>query len=137
MTASVQYLRDRDRRSDDIHTSALVFIARHQAEHLAPDRRLLVDRTVAHLQQAFDVSIDTAELTTAQALAEFESRGRREYVDLGATTSFAIFVRDPDSGRTRVFTVAQLMRLVRTPELAAMPLPSARTASAAGILPAQ
>jgi hypothetical protein len=49
------------------------------------------------------------------------------------TTSHAVFIRDPRNGRMRVFTVAELMELVKTPSLASVPVPSARDMLANGV----
>ena len=109
---------------NDLYPLAMTFIAQHQAQHLEHDRRLLVERCVAYLIDTAGVSASTAEDATLQAVGEIESRCRREYIDLARTTSFAVFVHDPVSGRKRVFTVADLMNLVRTPALASQPVPS-------------
>lgn len=108
----------------DLYPLAMTFIAQHQAQHLEHDRRLLVQRCVAYLVDAADVSVSTAKDAALQAVGEIESRCRREYIDLTRTTAFAVFVHDPVSGRKRVFTVADLMALVRTPALASQPVPS-------------
>lgn len=108
----------------DLYLLAMTFIPQHQAQHLEHDRRLLIERCVAHLIDAAGVSASTAEDATLQAIGEIESRCRREYIDLTRTTAFAVFVHDPVSGRKRVFTVADLMGLVRTLALASQPVPS-------------
>jgi len=111
----------------DLYPLAMTFIAQHQAQHLEHDRRLLVQRCVSYLIDAAGVSGSTAEDAALQAIGEIESRCRREYIDLTRTTAFAVFVHDPISGRKRVFTIADLMALVRTPAMASQPVPSART----------
>ncbi len=105
---------------------ALAFLIKHQAEHLSRDRRFLVKRCIEHLIDIAQVSACTAEDIALQAIGELESCGRREYIDLVRTTSYAVFVYDPLTGRKRVFTVADLMKLVRTPALASQPVPSSR-----------
>jgi hypothetical protein len=110
----------------DLYPLAMTFIAQHQAQHLEHDRRLLVERCVTYLINSAGVSASTAEDAALQAIGEIESRCRREYVDLTRTTAFAVFVHDPVSGRKRVFTIADLMALVRTPALASQPVPSTR-----------
>lgn len=123
------------KRNDDLHAMAMTFLMRHEAEHLDRDRHLLVARCVQHLVESACVSADTAEDVALQAIGEIESRHRREYVDLARTTSFAVFVHDPVSGRKRVFTVADLMALVRTPALASLPVPSTREMLSRGLPP--
>jgi hypothetical protein len=119
----------------DLHTIAMTFLKRHEAEHLERDRHLLIERCVSHLTDVAGVSSDTAEDVVLQTVGEIESRHRREYVDLARTTAFAVFVHDPVSGRKRVFTVADLMALVRTPALASQPVPSTRELFSQGIAP--
>lgn len=117
----------------DLHLLAITFLKQHQGEHLTPDRRLLVERCVTHLIHTVAVSTATAEDVTLQALSELDSRHRREFVDLARTTAFAVFVQDPLTGRKRVFTLADLMKLVRTPALTSQPVPSARSCLANGV----
>lgn len=115
---------------DLAHLRALRFIKQNEGQHLSSDRALLIDRAIHHIMLDTDCSTATAERAVVRALAEHESKGQRAYIDVYETTSFAVFVNDPLTNCTRVFTVADLMRLVRTPELAAMPTPSKRAACA-------
>lgn len=108
----------------NLHTIALTFLEQHHAEHLSHDRHRLIERCITHLMEVQDLSASTAEDIALQAIGERESRDRREYIDLDRTTSYAVFLYDPLIGRKRVFTVADLMRLVRTPALASQPVPS-------------
>jgi hypothetical protein len=109
-----------------MHYVALGFLAQHQGEHLAHDRPLLVERCVGYLMENHMLSSREAEIVALQALGEFDSRGCRAYVDMSLTTSHSVFVRDPANGRMRVFTVAELIDLVKTPALASLPVPSTR-----------
>jgi hypothetical protein len=117
----------------NLHYAALAFIAKHQGEHLSPDRRLLIDRCVAHLVQTEWLSSREAEIVTLQAFGELESRNCRAYVDMSLTTSHAVFIRDPRTARMRVFTVAELIELVKTPALSSLPVPSTRDMLANGL----
>ncbi|MFP6558129.1 hypothetical protein WJ542_07345 [Paraburkholderia sp. B3] len=117
----------------ELYPLAMTFIAQHQAQHLEHDRHLLVERCIAHLIDAAGVSASTAEDAALQAVGEIESGCRREYIDLARATAYAVFVHDPVNGRKRVFTVADLMGLVRTPALASQPVPSTRTLSHHGM----
>ncbi len=110
----------------DLHTIALTFLERHHAEHLSHDRRHLIERCITHLMEVQELSASTAEDIALQAIGERESRDRREYIDLDRTTSYVVFLRDPLTGRKRVFTAADLMMLVCTPALASQPVPSSR-----------
>lgn len=113
---------------DIAHLRALRFIKQNEGQHLSRDRALLIDRAIHHVMLDTDCSTMTAERVVVRALAEHESRDQRAYIDVDETTAHAVFVKDPLTKCTRVFTVADLMRLVRTPELAAMPTPSKRAA---------
>ncbi|MET3234360.1 UNVERIFIED_ORG: hypothetical protein ABIC54_006581 [Burkholderia sp. 1263] len=116
-----------------LHYTALAFLAKHHAEHLDPDRALLIDRCVAHLMNVSDVSKREAEVAALQAYGEHESRRCKAYVDMSLTTSHTIFVRDPRTARLRVFTVAELIDLVKTPALSSVPVPSTRDMLANGV----
>lgn len=115
---------------DLVQMRALRFIRQHDGQHLSADRAHLIQRTMDHIMSEMDCSSATAERAVVRALSEHESRHQRAYIDVDDTTAFAVFVRDPLTKCTRVFTVTDLMRLVRTPELAAMPTPSKRAACA-------
>ncbi len=115
---------------DIVQMRALRFIKQNEGQHLSSDRALFIDRAIHHVMLDTDCSQSSAERVVVRALAEHESRGQRAYIDVDETTSFAVFVKDPLTKCTRVFTVADLMRLVRTPELTAMPTPSKRAACA-------
>ncbi|SEK14249.1 hypothetical protein [Paraburkholderia diazotrophica] len=116
-----------------LHYVALAFLAAHEGEHLDRDRALLIDRCVAHLIDTALVSKREAEVATLQAYGERESRRCKAYVDVSLTTSHTIFIRDPRNGMLRVFTVAELIDLVKTPALASVPVPSTRAMLANGL----
>jgi len=118
----------------EMHYSALSFLAEHQGEYLHHDERgLLIDRCIQHLIDTADVSRSTSEVITLQAYGELSHKACRAYVDLSLTTSYAVFVRDPESGSLRVFTVSELLALCRTPALSSLPVPSAKDLLANGI----
>jgi hypothetical protein len=116
-----------------LHYVALSYLAEHQGEHLEHDRALLIDRCVAHLIETHFVSKREAEIAALQAFGEHESRRCKAYVDVSLTTSHTVFIRDPRNGRMRVFTVAELMDLVKTPALSSVPVPSTREMLANGL----
>jgi len=122
------------KNNSELHYVALAFLAEHQGEHLSHDERtLLVERCIDNLMEVGAVSKQTAEIIALQAYGERDSRRCRAYVDLNLSTSFTIFVRDPSNSRTRVFTVAELIALCRTPALSSLPVPSAKDLLANGI----
>lgn len=96
-----------------LHEAALAYLFAHQGEHLHADRPQLVARCTEHLHQQHDVSVDRANVVTLQALGEVESRGNAAHVDISASTSFAVFVRDPESKRNYAFTAADLLAIAR------------------------
>jgi hypothetical protein len=116
-----------------LHYVALSYLAQHQGEHLERDRMLLIDRCMDHLIETHFVSKREAEIAALQAFGEHESRKCKAYVDVSLTTSHTVFIRDPGNGRLRVFTVAELMELVKTPALSSAPVPSARDMLANGL----
>lgn len=96
-----------------LHEAALSFLLIHQAEHLHPDRPQLLARCANHLQQQHACSETRAMVATVQAMGEVESRGNAAHIDISASTSFAVFLRDPVSGHRYAFTAADLLRLGR------------------------
>ncbi len=115
------------------HYQALAFLVKHQAEHLEHDRPMLIDRCVSYLIDTETLSSREAEIVTLQAYGELESRRCAAYVDMSLTTSHAIFIRDPRTARMRVFAVAELLDLVKTPALSSLPVPSTRDMLANGV----
>ncbi|HDR9024796.1 TPA: hypothetical protein QDB09_005403 [Burkholderia vietnamiensis] len=113
-----------------LHYVALSFLAEHQGEHLDHDRPLLIDRCVAHLIDTQLVSKREAEVAALQAYGERASRQCKAYVDVSLTTSHTIFIRDPLNGMLRVFTVAELFDLAKTPALEVAPTSNKRATRA-------
>lgn len=127
---SVQTLYD---MQEHLQNKASGFIRAHADEHL--DRQQLIARTMAYLQQGSAASDATLERATVRALTEYESRNQSCYIDVDETTAHQVAVRDPGTGAVRIFTVGDLMRLVKTPSgLAALPTPSKRAACAGSYL---
>jgi len=102
---SPEYLRD----------LALCFIRQHQRDSRTQTHlhNQLLDRCAAHVQAVGEVSRPSAELISAQALGEYECRRQRAYVDIDASTSHTVFLRDPASGRTMTFSAAGLLRIAQ------------------------
>lgn len=97
---------------DALFEQAIAFLQQHQAQHLAGQRHLLVQRCVAHLRQRHDISRRTAEDVALRAYGEVSSRGVHEYVDLDRTTAHMVTLRDPRTGLMRMLTVADLLQLI-------------------------
>jgi hypothetical protein len=96
-----------------LHQAAVDFLLAHQAEHLSPDRRLLIERCIAHIHTDHGATRTVAEVTTLQALGDIASRSTGVTVDLDHTTSYAVFVTDPTTGKRVCFTAQDLLRLSR------------------------
>ncbi len=108
----------------DLFGLAMAFLTQHQAEHLEGDRRFLIQRCVAHLMDTEEISEGTAEDVTLQAFCEMESRHHREFINLARTTSFGVFICDPVTGHKHVFSLDELMMLIRAHVLESLPVPS-------------
>lgn len=98
---------------DTLHQAAVTFLMAHQAEHLSCDRQLLVDRCIEHIRLVGPATRAVAEVATLQALGDIASRSTGAHVDLDKTTSYAVFVTDPASGKRACFTATDLLRLSR------------------------
>ncbi|MGN6654750.1 MAG: hypothetical protein ACTHJ9_05360 [Rhodanobacter sp.] len=99
--------------SNPLHQAAVDFLLAHQAEHLSPDRRLLIHRCIEHLYENQLATRLRAEVVTLQALGDIASRSTGVTVDLDHTTSYAVFVTDPTTGKRVCFTAQDLLRLSR------------------------
>jgi hypothetical protein len=91
---------------------AVGFLQRHRAQHLAGDRRTLLNRAVADLRDRHDLSLAKAEDVVIRAYGEVESANHREYIDVSRTTSSLVIIRDPGTGIMRVLTIGDLLRLI-------------------------
>ncbi|SDG27486.1 hypothetical protein SAMN05216571_10821 [Onishia taeanensis] len=66
---------------------------------------------IDHLMTTHEMSERAAELATIQAYADLEATNRSAHIDVDASTSHVIILRDED-GRPVVFTVADLMNVL-------------------------
>lgn len=107
-------------KRDYLHTAAISYLIAHQCEHLSHDRQMLVDRCSGHLRTLnTDISADTADVITLQALGEITARGNNAHLDLTKTTSYSVFVVDPVTRVSMFFTAADLVRIARARAAAA------------------
>jgi hypothetical protein len=113
----------------ELNDIAHVFLAHHSGKIAQPEK--LIAACTSYLTEKELVSHHTAEVATLQAYSERYSRGCGAYVATDLTTRNAIFIRDSRNGTMRVFTVAELVDLARTPAIASLPVPS-RAAFLAG-----
>lgn len=92
-----------------LYDQALAFLLRQAFS----DSQSMLARCVEHLQaQSDSLSFTSAERIAAQAMGEIECRHQHGVVDLDATTSHAVFLRDRSTGKTYVFSAASLVALV-------------------------
>lgn len=92
-----------------LYSRAIDFLERHQGEHLAPDEHRLVARCAYELLDNGAPSYPEARGIALQAMGELSARGRRSYIDLDHSTSYALFVANGD-GKTNCYTLAQVLR---------------------------
>ncbi len=119
---------------DAVQIRAAAFIRQHVGAHL--ERHQLITRTMGYLRDSgFEGASDTTlERATVRALTEYEAQHQACYIDVDETTAYQVAVRDPATKALRIFTVGDLMRLVKTPDLQALPTPSKRAACAGQFL---
>lgn len=99
--------------SNPLHQAAVDFLLAHHGEHLTPDRRMLIERCIEHIRTDHAATREVAEVVTLQALGDIASRSTGVNVDLDRTTSYAVFVVDPTTGKRVCFTAQDLLRLSR------------------------
>ena len=92
-----------------VYSRAIEFLERHQGEHLAADQHRLFTRCVYHLVDHAGLDSREARRVTLQAAGELSARGRREYIDLDSTTSYALVVADAQGTKT-CYTLGELLR---------------------------
>jgi len=97
-------------------TRATRFLEEHEGQHLSRDRQLLVDRCVAHLVDAAQISDETARVITVQALGELSARRSPAYIDCTRTTSFALFMND-ENGKRVALIASDLVELAKQARL--------------------
>ena len=98
---------------DTLHRAAVAYLLAHQGQHLSCDRALLANRCIQHLQHHHATTRVVAEVAALQALGDLASRATGVHVDLDKTTSYAVFLVDPASGKRVCFTATDLLRLSR------------------------
>lgn len=75
------------------------------------DRWASMANCIDHLMNTHEMSERAAELATIQAYADLEATNRSAHIDIDASTSHVVILRDED-GRPVVFTVADLMNVL-------------------------
>ncbi|MFC3338165.1 hypothetical protein [Paracandidimonas soli] len=118
---------------DGLQIRALGFIQKHAGSHL--DRKHLLKRAMAYLVDLHPMAEQTAETIAARALCEYESRGAALTLDLDNSTAYMLVVNDPSRGCKRVFSMADIRRLLSTADMAPIRTPSYSAAMAGTATP--
>ncbi|SDG21917.1 hypothetical protein SAMN05216571_106143 [Onishia taeanensis] len=91
----------------DAHNIAAAQLFRTRWEN----RENALRQCIEHLVTEQAMTEDAAELTAIQAYADLEATNQTSRIDIDASTSHVVILRD-ESGRPVVFTVADLMHLL-------------------------
>lgn len=113
---------------DALQIRALGYVRKHSGAYL--DRNQLLASTINYLRGMHLMSEQTAESIAARALCEYESGGADLTLDLDYSTSYMLVIKDPVRGCRRVFSMADIRRLLSTADLAPIRTPSYSAAMA-------
>jgi hypothetical protein len=101
---------------DTLKASALLFLERHQCEHLGDDQQLF-DRTVQYLISDFDVLTNTAEKLVHLACSDMSAVRDRQRLDIVSSTSTHTVITDPATGKTWAVPVSLIYeRILNAPD---------------------
>lgn len=101
---------------DTLKDSALVFLERHQCEHLG-DNQQLFDRTVQHLVSGYDVPTQTAEKFVHLACSDMSVVRDRQRLDTANSTSTHTVIIDPATGNAWAVPVSLIYeRILNAPD---------------------
>ncbi|WP_201195156.1 hypothetical protein [Pseudomonas fluorescens] len=101
---------------DMLKAAALVFLERHQCEHLGNDRQLF-DRAVQHLVSDYDVLTQTAERLVHLACSDLTAVCDRQRLDMVSSTSTHTVITDPATGNTWAVPVSLIYeRILNAPD---------------------
>jgi len=101
---------------DTLKTAALVFLERHQCEHLGNDQQLF-DRAVHHLITDFDVLTTTAEKMVHLASSDMSAVRDRQRLDMVSSTSTHTVIIDPATGNAWAIPVSLIYeRILNAPD---------------------
>ena len=98
-------------QSESLIDKALVFICQAQSTRPTPHHNDLLARCAAHLQALHGAPRLSAEAAATKALAEYESRHQRAYIDIDRSTSQIVLLRIPGSDHSFAFSAAGLARI--------------------------
>lgn len=101
---------------DMLKASALVFLERHQCEHLGDDQQLF-DRVVQHLVSDFDVLTQVAEKMVHLASSDMNAIRDRQRLDIVSSTSTHTVIIDPATGQAWAIPVSLIYeRIINAPD---------------------
>lgn len=121
-TITAQSMTDVRDIQDGLQIRAFGFIRKHQGAHL--NRHQLLRRTIGYLKDMHPMSNDTAEKIAARALCEYESHKIALSLDLESSTRFMLVINDSQRNCQRIFSMADILQLLSTAELAPVRTPS-------------
>ena len=101
---------------DTLKASALLFLERHQCEHLGDDQQLF-DRAVQHLITDFDILTTTAEKAVHLACSDMSAILDRQRLDIISSTSTHTVITDPATGKAWAVPVSLIYeRILNAPD---------------------
>jgi hypothetical protein len=101
---------------DTLQAAALVFLERHQCEHLRDDGRLC-DRAVQHLVADYDVLTQLAEKIVHLAFGNMTALFERQRLDVVSSTSTHTVIVDPSTGHAWSVPVSLIYeRILNAPD---------------------
>lgn len=101
---------------DLLQAAALVFLERHQCEHLGDDQQLF-GRAVQHLVSDYDVLTQTAEKMVHLACSDLSVVRDRQRLDIVSSTSTHTVIIDPATGNAWAVPVSLIYeRILNAPD---------------------
>ncbi|PNA07142.1 MULTISPECIES: hypothetical protein [unclassified Pseudomonas] len=101
---------------DMLKAAALVFLERHQCEHLSGDQQLM-KRAVQHLVADFDVLTPTAEKVVHLAYSDLSAVSDRQRLDVLTSTPTHTVITDTGTGEVWAIPVSLIYeRILNAPD---------------------
>ncbi|PWE46160.1 hypothetical protein C9I50_00305 [Pseudomonas prosekii] len=101
---------------DMLKAAALVFLERHQCEHLGDDQQLF-QRAVQHLVADYEAVTQHAEKLVHLASSEMTAISDRQRLDVVSSTSTHTVIIDPATGNTWAIPVSLIYeRILNAPD---------------------
>jgi len=101
---------------DMLKAAALLFLERHQCEHLSDDQQL-VKRAVQHLVADFDVLTPTAEKIVHLAYSDLAASGDRQRLNFLTSTPSHTVITDTGTGEVWAIPVSLIYeRILNAPD---------------------